>query len=330
VKADLRKPLLLAKRNKKVLKECVPSLFPKDGKHMVVIDSKAFSYFFDRKNKPVADASVGDKILFRTVDCFCDQIKKEEDLLPPGGSIPTAGPLFVNGTAPGNILVIKILDIMCENHGVLRMGPNEGVLRQYVRTPYNKIVKIENGNTFFSHDLVIKNRPHVGTIGTTPIGRIPTHLNGSHGGNIDCPEAGIGATLYFPVFVEGALLQAGDVHANMGECEISVGIECGAEIIIEIIGVIDNKCIPAPIIEHKDYWYMLSNAPSLEQAVRIGAKRMVDFLCYKLEISIEEATLLTSTVANIRIAQASEGTADVTVFVQFPKYIDKKNRLSAF
>jgi len=297
---------------------------------LIRIEKKHFSYVYDRNIEPVAFASVGDKIVFETLDCFGGQITKEEDLNHPGDVNPITGPLFINDAKAGDILVIKILEIKCENHGVLMMIPNEGVLRQYVDAPYTKIVKIENGKTIFNDDLFIRNNPHIGTIGTTPIGKIPARFIGNHGGNIDCPEAGIGASLYLPVFVDGALLQIGDVHANMGECEICIGVECAAEVTIEIFEVLENRYIPAPIIEQKDYWYIVSNASSLQEAIQIGCKRMADFLCCKLRISIEEATLLISIAGNVRIGQADGCDAGVSVFVQFPKYVDKKNRLSVF
>ncbi len=300
---------------------------------MIRISKKNHTYYYDKENKPVSSASIGDKVIFETFDCFRDQLKKDEDLanfIDMSHINPNTGPLFIKGAEAGDILVIKIVDIKVEDHGVLTLIPGEGKLRHYVKSPITKIVKMENNQAFFSEDIVIKNKPHIGTIGTTPFGRIPTGLIGIHGGNMDCPEAGAGAKIYFPIFVKGALLQMGDVHANMGEGEIHIGLECGAEVTIEIVEVIKDKFIPAPIIESKDYWYIVSNAPSLKEAVRVGAKRIADFVSDRLEISLEEATLLVSIVGNVRIAQDAEADYDVSVYVQFPKYVDKRGRLDKF
>ena len=38
---------------------------------------------------------------------------------------------------------------------------------------------------------------------------------------MDIPDIGIGATVYLPVRVEGALLHIGDAHAAQGEGELS-------------------------------------------------------------------------------------------------------------
>ena len=63
----------------------------------------------------------------------------------------------------------------------------------------------------------MNNKPHIGTIGTTPVRKIPTRFIGNHDGNIDCPGDGIAASFYLPVFFVGALLQIGDMHENMEE-----------------------------------------------------------------------------------------------------------------
>jgi len=96
---------------------------------MIKIDKKKHTYYYDKDNKPVAIASIEDKIIFETVDGFGDQFKTEEDLadsINMSYICPNTGPLFINGAAPGDILVIKILDIKCEDHGVLTLIPGEG------------------------------------------------------------------------------------------------------------------------------------------------------------------------------------------------------------
>ena len=47
-----------------------------------------------------------------------------------------------------------------------------------------------------------------------------------HGGNLDLKEMVAGATLYLPVFNDGALFSAGDGHAAQGDGEVcSTAIE---------------------------------------------------------------------------------------------------------
>ena len=57
----------------------------------------------------------------------------------------------------------------------------------------------------------------IGVIGVAPAGDpVNCGTPGSHGGNMDNTAITTGATLYFPVAVEGALFGCGDMHAADG------------------------------------------------------------------------------------------------------------------
>lgn len=56
-----------------------------------------------------------------------------------------------------------------------------------------------------------------------------------NGGNCDIKELSLGSTIYFPVYVEGAKLSMGDMHASQGDGEISF---CGG---IEMAGFADLR-----------------------------------------------------------------------------------------
>jgi acetamidase/formamidase len=72
-------------------------------------------------------------------------------------------------------------------------------------------------------------RPHFGVIGLAPaeaemVDSIPPSYTG---GNIDNWRIGKGATMYYPVAVEGALMSVGDPHASQGDSELcGTAIEC--------------------------------------------------------------------------------------------------------
>merc|ERR1712151_1173162 len=57
-----------------------------------------------------------------------------------------------------------------------------------------------------------------------------------NGGNCDIKNLSRGCTVYFPVFVDGAMLSMGDMHMSQGDGEVSF---CGA---IEMAGFLDLKC----------------------------------------------------------------------------------------
>ena len=62
----------------------------------------------------------------------------------------------------------------------------------------------------------------VGVIGTSPAeGEVPCGYAFNLGGNMDCNLITVGSTVYLPVEVPGGLLQMGDIHASMGDGELT-------------------------------------------------------------------------------------------------------------
>jgi amidase len=67
----------------------------------------------------------------------------------------------------------------------------------------------------------------IGVIGVSPAsGDVSTFFADRHGGNMDDLVNGIGATIHLPVFQSGGQLAIGDMHAPMGDGEIT-GTETG-------------------------------------------------------------------------------------------------------
>ena len=51
---------------------------------------------------------------------------------------------------------------------------------------------------------------------------------------MDCKEIRVGTTLYLPVNVAGGLLALGDLHAAMGDGEVTSGVEVAGKVIVKI------------------------------------------------------------------------------------------------
>jgi acetamidase/formamidase len=83
-------------------------------------------------------------------------------------------------------------------------------------------------------DIRIPARMHFGTMGVAPreedfVSSIPPSYTG---GNIDDWRIGKGATMYYPVAIDGALFSVGDPHAAQGDSEL-----CGTAIEMSLTGV---------------------------------------------------------------------------------------------
>lgn len=216
------------------------------------------NYVFSKDNEPVYTAQPGEILCFKTADCFANQVQDESftmDKLDLTKSNPTAGPVYIEGAQPGDVLVVDILDISIADKGFACSIPGVGPLAETseMRT---RVFDIVNGYVTF-HGLQWKVQPMIGVIGLAPEeGDIACGFAHQHGGNLDSKKIAKGARVYLPVKHAGGLLQLGDLHANMGDGEISgTGIEVAGEVIAKV-DVIKDFELHWPVTETTDHWYV--------------------------------------------------------------------------
>lgn len=195
-------------------------------------------YDFNKNHRPIKSVTSGTTIEIETYDCFKNQISSEETVLTEldwNEINPATGPIFVEGAMPGDVLRVKIEKLDIAEQGVMVVEPNQGVMGHRISKMEAKIIPIMNGKAIFN-EIEIPLNPMIGVIGVAPEGEgVNCGTPGPHGGNMDNKMITEGATLYFPVFVEGALFGLGDLHAAMGDGEISVsGIEVPGRVTITL------------------------------------------------------------------------------------------------
>lgn len=271
-----------------------------------VIPRSYVVYTFSPKNKPFTKVKPGDKLIFETIDALGGQIKDESitmDSIDWSKVNGVTGPVYVESAEPGDTLVVKILDITLDDTGFIIIVPGFGVLGKRVKyRPHVKIVKIINGYAYID-SLKLPIKPMVGTIGVSPHKEVPTGTLGRYGGNMDVKELGRGAVLYLPVFVKGALLAMGDVHALQSDGELCVSaIEVSARVTVEI-DVIRGRQSPWPILETKNYYAYLIAGKTLDEAVEEAAYVATQALSKAMSISFEKAYMLTSLIVDVKINQ---------------------------
>jgi len=201
------------------------NLVKSGGDSMKVEEKANVVYSFSAQHTPVAELTPGEILVVETADCFSGQIHEPGqclDKIDMERINPVTGPFYVSGAEPGDILEVEILEIKTAGQGVIVIAPHMGVLGNQVNTPVVKIVKLSETNAVFAEDLSIPLQPMVGVIGVAPQeGEVSCGSPGQHGGNLDTKEIRPGSKVYLPVFHPGALLALGDVHALMGDGEIS-------------------------------------------------------------------------------------------------------------
>jgi formamidase len=201
---------------------------------------------------------------------------------------PLTGPIAVRGAAPGDTLVVELLEIEPGAVGTTAVLPGFGLLGDRFTEPL--LVRWEiAGGVARSADLpgvAIPGRPFLGTVAVAPSrdlrdraasreaelarrgglvlepqerGAVPGGAIGreglrtipprENGGNLDIRQLTVGSRLFLPVGVEGALLSLGDPHFAQGDGEsCGTAIEVPATVRVRVD--LGRGRLPAPSYEH--------------------------------------------------------------------------------
>lgn len=275
---------------------------------MKIIEAQV--YDFNKENAPCDTAKPGDMLLFKTLDCFSNRIPDENTTMADldytyGFANPAAGPVYVEGAEPGDVLVVDIFDIKVADEGTIATDDHCGPL--FETTGYRtKKIQIKDGVADFN-GVKFPVNPMIGVIGTAPDGEpVIDGFVGNHGGNMDNKHITKGARLYFPVRVPGALLQMGDVHATMGDGELcGTGIEIPAEIIAKI-QLVKGFELNWPVLETHDKWYVNACAPKYDEALMNAAKEMQRLIMRITGWDAEETYMYMSVQSDVEISQGCE------------------------
>lgn len=287
------------------------------------LSTKDVIYSFSRKNSPVLHVQSGDTVRIETFDCFTNQIQsadQEVAAIDWDRINPATGPVYVEGAVSGDLLKVTIDKLEIGDQGVMVTGPDLGVMGHRLETMESKIIPIENNKALFNEKLHLPLNPMIGVIGVAPEGEpVSCGTPGAHGGNMDTKFIAEGATLYFPVFAEGALFALGDFHAAMGDGEVSVsGIEVPgrATVTLEVIKGFHSKF---PVLLNKEGAAILVSAMTLDEAVKTATEEMIDLLLPFTDLSVSGMTMLMSAAGEAQISQVVDPLVTARFFV--PQYV---------
>ena len=266
-------------------------------------------------HEPVLRIADGDTVLTTTVDAGGRDAHNEQ--VTSGGN-PQTGPFYVEDAEPGDMLVLQ-LDRLVPNrtygYTSTMVAPNV-VEPSYVpelplppegqRVQAEWHVDAEAGTALLVKPetklgkLTLPLAPMLGCFGVAPPRgqAISAATSAEHGGNMDYRGFVSGVTVYFPVFVPGALIFVGDGHALQGDGEIAgTGIEISFDVQFTV-RVRKGKRIHWPRGENADCIFTVGNARPLDQAVQHATTEMMRWL--------QEDYGLDSLGANILMGQCVE------------------------
>ncbi|MCZ6775154.1 MAG: acetamidase/formamidase family protein [Ignavibacteria bacterium] len=221
---------------------------------------------------------------------------------------PLTGPVFVEGAEPGDVLAVTLHEIEVADWGWSAVIPGFGFLAEEFAEPYLKIFVLKEGETFarFSEKIRIPLSPFPGVMGVAPdtdslLSTVPPRANG---GNMDNPFLTEGTTVYFPVFVKGALFSIGDTHAAQGMGEVcGTAIETPMRIVYEVNVIKGKRKIQEPEYESEDYYAVTAFATTLDDAAKKATKYMIEYLVKEHRLERNEAYVLCSLAGDLKIAE---------------------------
>ncbi|MCC0025818.1 MAG: acetamidase/formamidase family protein [Brucellaceae bacterium] len=304
------------------------------------IHSAHHHFGWDRANAPVMTVAPGETVAFDCLDAGCGHYhagSTAADIatMPPQKVNPVTGPVHVDGAEPGDALKVTIETFRPSGFGWTGIIPGFGLLADQFRAPHLHLWHYDpdgRQEALFSAFARVPVRPFAGTLGVAPRepgvhGIIPPRRVG---GNMDMRHLTAGATLWLPVEVEGALFSIGDTHAAQGDGEVcGTAIESAMEAVVTF-DVIKGGAPPSPRfaipgrapddIGRDGYEVSTGIGPDLMQAARDAVTRMIDILAGEHAMRPEEAYMLCSVCADLRISEIVNA-PNMMVSLHFPRSV---------
>jgi acetamidase/formamidase len=297
---------------------------------------------WNRSLSPRLSIATGDTVHFECLDSSGAQVRPgmtvEEYLQIDRGRIHAlTGPVAVHGAQPGDVLQIDVLEIRHKGWGWSSVVPGLGFLKGRFHEPFLFHWELEAEVSRSLAPAVVQLRPFCGVMGVAPgeDGKFRTRPPGIFGGNMDVREVSEGATLYLPVFNDGALFSTGDAHAAQGDGEVCInGIECPVDASMRF-HLHKQRPLPGPIVESApprpqdaidDAWIVVESATDAIAAARAATSRMIDLLVACWGFTEVHAYLLCSVALHLRLSQVVNEPM-FTVSAAIAKHVLSRRRL---
>jgi acetamidase/formamidase len=238
---------------------------------------------------------------------------------------PLTGPVYVEGADPGDVLAVTLHEIEVGDWGWAAVVPGFGFLADEFPQPWVRTWRIPAGaqSVEFAPGVRVPLEPFAGVMGVAPptdslLSTIPPRANG---GNMDNRHLTEGTTVYFPVFVPGALFSIGDTHAAQGDGEISgTAIEAPMRIVYEVRVLEGGRTIEEPQYETDEVYGVTAFGTTIDEASRKASRYMIDYLVEVHGLDRTEAYVLSSLAADLKISETVD-VPHMLVSMHVPKSI---------
>ena len=309
--------------------------------HYIHFSPSKFYNVYDAKTLPVLRIQPGDTVNTESLDAVGfdkDSLKKGER------GNPLTGPFYIEGAAEGDIIAVTITELSLNRNFATTLNAFIPKILPKVEAKHlwrnARLVKwnldlINNTASpakAYEHlsSLKIPLHPFLGSVGVAPPGTngISSGGFGAWGGNLDCSAITKSATLYLPVFHDGAFLYLGDGHATQGDGELNGDALETSMNFTFTVRVIKNEGseLKHPRVEDLNYIMALGQAKNLDNALKEATLNLLDWLRKDYQLSVEEASQLIGPAVEYRIPKIASSVVEVVAMI--PKNIIKTLNLN--
>ena len=263
----------------------------------------------------------GERVVIETEDAFNGNLKTPEDVvklthskaLPPN---PVTGPIYIEGSQSGDILVANIDNIKLDDIGSTCFARTSfNPINFWFDNDFARIFEIRDQKVKLSKTLEVMAEPFVGCIATAPAYGAPASVNKfQSGGNMDCCQAKPGSKVFLPVNVEGAYFYLGDVHALQGDgefCDTAVETRAEVELHFDIIPSAGRLKLKWPRIETAELLTTVAAGMSLDDCFRTAVLEMLTWLEVEYNLPRKDVFLELTQVANLRPCNRTTGRCEL-------------------
>jgi acetamidase/formamidase len=264
----------------------------------------------------------GDTVVFDTRDAsdhYYSRKSTHADVLGRGPFTghPLTGPVFVRGAAPGDTLVVEILDVRpAYDFGWTAIRPGRGLLPESdFAKPFLNIWDLDGGVARMGKKVAVPIEPFPGVMGVAldEPGGHSTMPPRRSGGNMDIRQLTNGTTLFLPVLVPGALFSVGDAHGAQGDGEVCItAVEMSAQVTLRF-DLRRGQMVPEPQLRsprppsgegRTGPWYATTaNGPDLYASSQQAIRYMIDHIVRERGLSREEAYIVCSVAVDLKISE---------------------------
>jgi acetamidase/formamidase len=238
-----------------------------------------------------------------------------------GGPHVVTGPILVEGARPGDVLEVEVLELRRRApYGVISNRHGKGALPGEYPVDVSPVCTIatvdDAGRGVIAvgdgREIRFPLREFLGIMGVAAATKQPVHSvpPGAYGGNLDVGPLGVGARLYLPVQVPGALFYAGDPHFAMGDGEVALtAFEAPLRATLRLTLHADTAtrklaaALALPYAETATEHLLLGLDRDLDEAVKQATRGALAFLADRYRLPAPIALAYLSAAADLHISQ---------------------------